>query len=77
MDLAVSQDWKRRLRKRKSSCEAQGGWPGKFELPSGAPFSGYQLFFTPGLKLPICETDAVVAVITVDLRVKSCEVLDP
>ena len=44
---------------------------------AGAPFSGYQLFFTPGLKLPICEMDAVVAVIIVDLRVKTCEVLDP
>lgn len=34
-------------------------------------------FSSPGLKLPIREMDVVAAVITVDLRVKSCEVLDP
>ena len=39
-------------------------------------FLSYQLFFTPGLRLPICEMDTVVSVTVTDPTVKSCEVLD-
>lgn len=35
-----------------------------------------KLFFTPGLRLPICEMEAVVSVTVTDPTVKSCEVLD-